>query len=192
MTHMGVLSRQQIEVMIAGTPPLIEGLLDPSEQLQANGVDITLESVSRFTGAGTLGVSNDQRVLPSTEDLTFDSEGMLVLPPGSYQVRFNETVNLPDWLMAYARPRSSLLRSAVALHTAVWDAGYSGRGVSLMVVYNPSGFRVARNARICQLVFHVLGDATDRAYDGAYLGEGSVQGSDSRANEPDLEGLPTR
>ncbi|HUG14272.1 MAG TPA: deoxyuridine 5'-triphosphate nucleotidohydrolase [Thermomicrobiales bacterium] len=167
-----MLSRQQIEALIAGSPPLIEGLLNPADQLQANGVDITLDSVSRFIGAGALGLTNDQRVLPSTETLPFEHDGQLALPPGAYQVRFNESVNLPTWLMAYARPRSSLLRSAVALHTAVWDAGYSGRGVSLMVVYNPLGFRLARNARICQLVFHTLGDITTHAYAGAYQGEG--------------------
>jgi dUTP pyrophosphatase len=177
MNGQGVLSRQEIEALLAADPPLLEGLIDPNEQLQANGVDITLESISRFSGAGTIGISNDQRVLPSNEDLSFEADGLVSLAPGAYQVRFNESVNLPDWLMAYARPRSSLLRSAVALHTAVWDAGYSGRGMSLMVVYNPSGFRVARNARICQLVFHPLGDATIQAYSGAYLGEGRRQRS---------------
>lgn len=172
MTFPGVLSRQQIGALVDGSPPLVEGMLDRDTQLQPNGVDITLESVSRFGGAGTMGVTNDQRVLPETEIVPFDGAGLIQLSPGAYQVRFNEVVNLPDWLMAYARPRSSLLRSGVALHTAVWDAGYSGRGVSLMVVYNPSGFRVARDARICQLVFHPLADVTDRAYGGAYLGEG--------------------
>jgi dUTP pyrophosphatase len=98
------------------------------------------------------------------------------LPPGAYQVRFTETVNLPTWLMAYARPRSSLLRSGVALHTAVWDAGYSGRGVALMVVYHPAGFRLARGARICQLVFHQLNAATGSGYAGAYQREGVAAG----------------
>lgn len=168
----GVLSRQQIEALLASNPPLLEGLVDPAEQLQANGIDITLERVSRFVGAGAIGTSNDQRVLPQTEDIEFDAAGFVDLAPGAYQVRFNEIVHLPHWLMAYARPRSSLLRAAVALHTAVWDAGYSGRGVSLMVVYNPDGFRLAHDARICQLVFHVLTDATSEAYAGIYRCEG--------------------
>jgi dUTP pyrophosphatase len=89
-------------------------------------------------------------------------------------VRFNETVHLPAWLMAYARPRSSLLRSGVALHTAVWDAGYSGRGVALMVVYHPAGFSIERDARICQLVFHALTSATREGYRGAYQHEGAA------------------
>ncbi|HUV75718.1 MAG TPA: deoxyuridine 5'-triphosphate nucleotidohydrolase, partial [Dehalococcoidales bacterium] len=54
--------------------------------------------------------------------------------------------------------------------TAVWDAGYSGRSQSLMVVYNPQGFRVQRNARIIQLVFLQLTRETE-GYQGTYQGE---------------------
>lgn len=172
----GVLSRQEIERLLDQVVPLLTGMPDPENQLQPNGVDITLDRVSRFRGPGQIGVTNADRVLPQTEDLQFEPDGSLYLPQGTYQVRFNETVNLPDNVMAYARPRSSLLRSGVALHTAVWDAGYSGRGVSLMVVYHPAGFRVARNARICQLVFHQLTTATVAGYAGAYQHEGSLHG----------------
>ncbi len=172
----GVLSRQDIETLLEGTPPLIERMPDPLAQMQPNGVDLTLERVSRFRGPGQLGVTNAERVLPQTEDLSFEPDGSLFLPPGAYQVRFNETVNLPATLMAYARPRSSLLRSGVALHTAVWDAGYCGRGVSLMMVYHPAGFRVSQDARICQLVFHRLTSATESKYDGVYQREGAVRG----------------
>jgi dUTP pyrophosphatase len=172
----GVLSRQEIAELLACTPPLITDLQDLEAQLQPNGIDITLDSVSRYRGLGQLGLTNAERLLPQTEELIFEADGWLYLPPGSYQVRFNETVNLPDSIMAYARPRSSLLRSGVALHTAVWDAGYSGRGVSLMVVYHPAGFRVMRNARICQLVFHRLARSTEASYAGAYQHEGAVRG----------------
>lgn len=175
----GVLSRQDIEALLDAVPPLLDNMPDRNEQLQSNGVDITVERVSRFVGAGYLGRTNVERVLPQTEDLSYDEDETLYLAPGAYQVRFNETVNLPPWLMAYARPRSSLLRSGVALHTAVWDAGYSGRGMSLMVVYHPAGFRLARDARICQLVFHCLTAETSAAYAGTYLNEGtsSIGGS---------------
>jgi dUTP pyrophosphatase len=169
----GVLSRQEIAELIAGSPPLVANMLHVDEQLQPNGVDITLEVVSRYHGPAQIGRSNADLVLPETEDLQFEADGWLYLPPGPYQVRFNENVNLPDSLMAYARPRSSLLRSGVALHTAVWDAGYCGRGVSLMVVYHPAGFRVQRDARICQLVFHRLAQRTESTYAGAYQNEGA-------------------
>jgi dUTP pyrophosphatase len=172
----GVLSRERIAELLRARPPLLSGLPDAASQLQPNGVDLTVEQVERFVGQGVLGVTNTERVLPETATLPWGAAGMLDLPPGAYQVRFTETVNLPAWLMAYARPRSSLLRSGVALHTAVWDAGYSGRGVALMVVYHPAGFRLARGARICQLVFHQLNAATGSGYTGAYQREGIAAG----------------
>lgn len=171
----GVLSRQEIVALLDGQPPLLSEMPDRESQIQPNGVDLTLERVSRLRGPGHIGRTNTERVLPATEDLVFEPDGSIYLPPGAYQVRFNEVVNLPPALMAYARPRSSLLRCGVALHTAVWDAGYRGRGVSLMVVYNPAGFRLTRDARICQLVFHRLAEATTVAYNGAYLHEGLAQ-----------------
>lgn len=168
----GVLSREQIETLLDATPPLVEGLIDRGEQLQPNGIDLTLDTVGRFTGPGALSWDNRDRILPETEDIPYDAAGWISLEPGSYIVRFNEAVNLPPDCMAYARPRSSLLRAGVALHTAVWDAGYSGRGVSLLVVYNPAGLRLERNARIVQLVFHPLAQATSAGYAGTFQREG--------------------
>jgi dUTP pyrophosphatase len=76
--------------------------------------------------------------------------------------------------MAFARPRSTLLRSGVAIHTAVWDAGYSGRGEGLLSVLNPKGYRLQRGAAVLQLVFLRLGAATAEGYRGKYQGEGQA------------------
>ncbi len=166
-----VLSREQIAALLDADTPIIDHLADRESQLQPNGIDLTLAAVAVFTGPGTLATDNQRRVLPDAEPLSFDERDSVTLQPGPYLVRFNETVNLPADVMAYARPRSSLLRSGVALHTAVWDAGYSGQGVALLVVYNPAGFRVERDARIVQLVFHRLEQATTQGYAGQYQGE---------------------
>ena len=97
--------------------------------------------------------------------------GWLQLAPGGYLVTFNETVNLPLNLMALARPRSSLIRSGVSLHTGVWDAGYAGRSQSLLMVHHPAGYRMQRDARIAQLVFFPLVAADSEGYTGRYQNE---------------------
>ena len=51
-----------------------------------------------------------------------------------------------------------------------WDAGYHGRSQSLMMVYNPQGFRLQKNARIIQLIFFRLTSETE-GYSGTYQGE---------------------
>lgn len=168
----GVLSRERLRALIeSGDRPLFADFLDLETQLQPNGFDMTLKDVSRYVGGGQIGVSNADRVLPELEALEFDADGWLHLAPGVYHIVYNEIVSLPETLMALGRPRSSLGRSGVTIHTSVWDAGYSGRSTSLLSVLNPEGFRVQRNARVMQLVFVSLAEATKEGYRGRYQGE---------------------
>lgn len=167
----GGLSREGLRDLIVGPQQLLREYPSLEDQLQPNGFDLTLHSVFRHDGAGTVGIDNTQRVLPELIEAPFDGAGFVTLEPGAYHIVYNEIVRLPSWLMGLGRPRSSLARSGVAIHTGVWDAGYEGRSTSLMHVINPSGFRVARNARVLQLVFITLTSASERGYDGVYQGE---------------------
>jgi len=167
----GVLSREQLRRLIDSPAPLLSGFHDLDEQLQPNGIDLTLESVARHIGKGTIGTSNATRVLPELEPLAFDEGGWLDLDPGTYHITYNETVSLPLGLMALGRPRSSLARSGVTIHTAVWDAGYTGRSTSMLQVINSNGFRVAKDARVLQLVFFSMSHASEQGYSGIYQHE---------------------
>jgi dUTP pyrophosphatase len=166
-----VLSSNEIRALIEAEPPLFAGFADLEAQVQANGFDLTLAEVRRFAGAGTIGVDNADRVLPDLELVVTDAGGFLELAPGPYHITYAETVSLPKDLMALGRPRSSLTRSGVAIHTAVWDAGYSGRSTSLMTVFNPDGFLVQIGARVAQLVFIQLSTPDDIGYQGIYQNE---------------------
>ncbi len=165
-----VLSGTEIRRLLKGKPPLVEDLIDLEQQLQPNGIDLTLREVSLLQSAGTITVDNSQRQVSELAPLVFDGLGYIDLVAGIYMITYNEIVHLPEDITALAAPRSSLLRCGVTIGTAVWDAGYSGRSQSLMVVYNPQGFRLQRNARIVQLVFFKLTQKT-RGYRGAYQGE---------------------
>ncbi len=151
-----VLSKADIKEMLKVSPPLVEGLYSEEEQLQPNGVDLTVRDVALICTQGRLGQSNKQRVLSALQPLVFDGLGFATLVPGEYLITLNEIVHLPLDIMALARPRSSLLRCGVAIHNAVWDAGYEGRSQGLMVVYNRAGFQLQKNARVLQLVFFRL------------------------------------
>ncbi len=165
-----ILSRQDIYRLLEQQPPLIEGHIDLEEQVQPNGFDITLREIAMLQSPGKIAVANSQRLVSDLAPLAFDGLGFIELMPGAYLITFNEIVHLPNNVMALARPRSSLLRCGVTVHNAVWDAGYSGRSQALMVVYNPQGFRIQRNARVVQLVFLQLTQETE-GYQGAYQGE---------------------
>ncbi|MFC2062928.1 deoxyuridine 5'-triphosphate nucleotidohydrolase [Chloroflexota bacterium] len=164
------LSRQDIHRWLRQEPPLVEDYVNLEEQVQPNGFDLTLREVALLQSAGRITVANSQRVVSDLAPLAFDGLDCIDLMAGEYIVTYNEVVHLPRDVMAIATPRSSLLRCGVTINTAVWDAGYSGRSQSLMVVYNPRGFRLQRNARILQLVFLKLTGETE-GYQGTYQGE---------------------
>jgi len=163
-----ILTRRQLAEM-EEKHGLVSEYIDIETQLQPHGLDITVREVHRLQGAGRVDFNNSGRRIPESSPLAWSGE-WLHLDGGAYKVLFNEVLNIPTNMAALGRPRSSLLRCGVSLHTAVWDAGYRGRSEALLHVLNPAGFDLKRNARILQLVFFRLDERGD-AYDGDYLGE---------------------
>ena len=134
------------------------------DQIQPNGVDLTLEGVFEQTSAGRIG--RDGKTIGEREPIDAE-DGWYRLPPGGYVVRYAETVRIPEDHVGFLLPRSSLLRNSCMLDTAVWDAGYEGRGEGLLEVHHE--VELEAGARIAQLV---LADAAHSGtYDGDYQGE---------------------
>jgi dUTP pyrophosphatase len=165
-----VLSKEDLRKLLEAEPPLIEGYKNVDEQLQPNGFDLTLRQVFLLQSPGRIAVNSNQRRVSEVSPLVFGGTGLLELPAGIYLVTFNEVIHLPKDIMALGKPRSSLLRCGVTINTAVWDAGYSGRSESLLVVYHLHGFSLQKDARLLQLVFFKLTDETE-GYRGTYQGE---------------------
>jgi len=152
------------------------GGVDP-EQVQPNGVDLRLGAVFEQVSPGRVGIGGktvgDRRELtPDTDSSaggdTADDTAVYHLDPGGYVVQYADTVRIPEGHVGFLYPRSSLLRNSCMLDTAVWDAGYEGRGEGLLEVYHPVALE--RGARIAQLVL-AEADHAD-TYDGNYQGEG--------------------
>lgn len=175
MQYGSALDRESIRQLIVNPPsghaPLVEDLISLEEQLQPSGVDFTLLRVDRFTSAGRMGCAPGDRDLPRNERLEFGEGGWLFLEAGPYLVTFNEVVNIPLDLVSLVCPRSSLLRSGVSLHTAIWDPGYSGRSQGLLNVDNPAGYHLQLNARLMQMIFFRLAQPVEQGYEGRYQGE---------------------
>ena len=165
------LDKHAIGTLVYGSPPLVESYLSLEAQLQPNGFDTSLREVAELVSPGSMGCNPDERELSAINPLEFGADGWLELGPGPYLVTFNEVVNLPLDIMALGRTRSSLLRSGVSIHTAVWDAGYQGRSQSLLVVHHPSGYRIQRGARLMQLIFFRLPRPVSEGYQGHFQRE---------------------
>lgn len=168
---MTLLSRKELRERILAKPPLMENMIDMEMQLQPNSIEMTLQRVELMEGAGAIDFDNSCRKLPLSRPLEFDDDGWVYLLPGTYKVVFNEIVNIPKDLAAIARPRSTMLRCGVNIGTAVWDSGYRGRSESMLLVHNPEGFNVRKNARIIQLLFYELHAEVEEGYNGQYQHE---------------------
>ena len=120
----GALDRESIRQRLRAQPPLVEGYVSLEAQLQPNGFDLTLAELAAFEGPdtspGILTADDAGRRLAKTRPMPFEPDASRRLPPGCYLATFNEIVHLPLDLMALGKPRSSLLRSGVAVHNAVW------------------------------------------------------------------------
>jgi dUTP pyrophosphatase len=134
------------------------------DQVQPNGVDLTLGAVYEQVSPGRIDrggktVGDRQERTPEADRYTLD--------PGGYVVEYGERVAIPDEHVGFLLPRSSLLRNSCTIDTAVWDAGYEGRGEGLLEVHHR--ITLERGARIAQLV---LSSAShEDVYDGRYQGE---------------------
>ena len=134
------------------------------DQPQPNGVDLTLEGVFEQVDAGRIG--RDGKTVGERTELS-PEDGSYRLDPGGYIVQYGERIAIPADHVGYVYPRSSLLRNSCMLDTAVWDAGYEGRGEGLLEVYHTIEIEVG--ARIGQLVLARADH--DGTYDGRYQGE---------------------
>jgi len=134
------------------------------KQVQPNGVDLTLDAVFEQVDAGR--VRRDGKTVGDRRECDTDDDAYR-LEPGGYVVRYAERVSVPENHVGFVYPRSTLLRNSCMLDTAVWDAGYEGRGEGLLEVYH--SVEIEPGARIAQLV--LARAAHEGSYQGSYQGE---------------------
>ncbi|WP_267642112.1 deoxyuridine 5'-triphosphate nucleotidohydrolase [Haloarchaeobius amylolyticus] len=140
------------------------------EQVQPNGVDLTLDAVFEQREPGRIGRDGKEvgaRSELEPDQYEDDSPPTHYLEPGGYVVRYAERIHIPEGHVGFLYPRSSLLRNSCMLNTAVWDAGYEGRGEGLLQVHHD--IELEEGARIAQLVL-AEADHEDE-YDGSYQNE---------------------
>ncbi|SHG68388.1 deoxyuridine 5'-triphosphate nucleotidohydrolase [Halobaculum gomorrense] len=135
------------------------------EQIQPNGVDLTVDALYEQAQPGRI-TRDGKRV---GDRIEIDPEGGFYrLDPGAYVLRYGERLRIPDGHVGFVYPRSTLLRNSCMLNTAVWDAGYEGRGEGLLQVGHR--IEIEPGARVAQFV---LAEADHEGnYDGTYHGEG--------------------
>ncbi|MFB6292029.1 MAG: deoxyuridine 5'-triphosphate nucleotidohydrolase [Candidatus Nanohaloarchaea archaeon] len=166
-----ILNREELREAIENG--LIEDYPHLETQLTPNGFDLTAAEIHRYAGGGRLDFSNSEREIPDTEPIEpekkseDDEYGWWELEPGVYKIVTNEIVDLPNDLVAFAFPRSSLLRMGATINNGVWDGGYRGKSEFMLTVENPEGIEIKENARVNHIVFFRM-EETEEGYSGIY------------------------
>ena len=129
-----ILSSEEIKQRILNER-LVENFTDLETQLQPASFDLTLDEIYLLTSSASIDFTNEERKLPNYKKIEFNND-WIELNQGIYLISFNEIVNIPNDLIAFVRPRSTLVRSCATIFSSLWDPGYSGKSNSLLVVLN--------------------------------------------------------
>jgi dUTP pyrophosphatase len=137
----------------------------PEEQVQPNGVDLTVGKIYRTSGVAEFtesGYSKPDRTLIEARP-----DGYYQLYTGQYPIVYGEKVHIPDGYVARVYPRSRLMRSGLHLTSALWDQGYEGIGEGLLrVPISIDRVQIAEGLPIAQMTFIEAADADN--YEGTH------------------------
>lgn len=140
---------------------LVEGL---SERELTNpegaGFDLRLGEVYKIFGTAFLGET--ERQTPEVQLIASYKEGeknSITFKPGDfYLVKTIESFNMPDYLTANFKPRTTTFRSGLFLRTGNVAPGYKGAVTFGMVNEGPINVTIEMGARFCHVQFEeVLG-----------------------------------
>ena len=151
----------------------IGNIKDPAVQETVHGLDLTvlnvLEHDNQSNTPFVLDFDNSARSLPKMVPRPMDGRDYWILDPHTtHVIVYNEYIKIPSLHCGIVLPRSTLLRGGACLHSALWDAGYEGRGTGLLTI-GPVPLELRLDARVGQMIF-LKADA-EKTYDGTYQRE---------------------
>jgi len=142
-----------------------------------NGLDLRLGKVYELSeDAPSYGIYKDKKFIPEhielmPEDLPRNGKkGWKLQPQRPYILEVDRQIKISNDSMQLYHPRSSLLRSATNVFTAVGDAGYNGKLAFLFINFHSRPFIMEKGVPFVQLIdFDVRGASI--AYDGDFQEE---------------------
>ena len=136
------------------------------EQIQPNGVDLTLGKLERVSGIPI--VKNGDYSKGNRQELISNDKGAFSVNLGAFIVTYDEIIEIPEDCVGYVFPRSRVMRSGAFLSTALWDAGYRGKGEGMLMPM--TNMRVHEDTRLAQIAF-IDADEAEEVYDGSHQHE---------------------
>lgn len=136
-------------------------------QIQPNGIDLRVRSVSKVLDGGNTFVltASDEKIHVPKDVMKEDDLSYIEGRSGSaYIIDFEEYVEVPRGTVAFIYGRSSLNRNGLLIRSSVFDSGFKGQIGAVMYAF--SSFRIQRGARLAQIVFARCDTAS--LYNGSY------------------------
>lgn len=165
-------------LMIMG-PHFVEPF-DPS-MVQPASIDLRLGCEFRvFDAHEQVCIDLEHAADASSKLVVADREGGFVLHPGEFVLGVTEeSVTLPDNIMARLEGKSSIGRLGVMIHVTAGfvDPGWSGR--LTLEIYNVRKIPIILRPGLpfCQISFSYMASAVANPYNGRYQGAGGVEAS---------------
>jgi len=152
--------------------PLAEFLsADQTEGIEGTTLDLRLGAV--FKPVGSAKLMRDSRITPEIDkimDIETSPDGILTIKPGDYLLfQTIEQVNLPAWLFAYIRPRTTMIRSGIPLETAFISPNYQGKLTVGMKHQGHNDVEIQMGFRILCIAFMPI-DGAAVPYRGVWQG----------------------
>jgi deoxycytidine triphosphate deaminase len=147
--------------------------------VSSNAIDLRLGRVFAIQPDVFLIDENRKKHRPTVE-VHPDGEGYFTLPPGSYEVVMQNSVNVADGEAGWLIARSTLNRNGVFITSGLYDSAFSGPVAGVMHV-TTGAMKVQVGTRIAQ--FLVLEAEMVKRYSGDY---GYDEGGKPRAMESAL------
>lgn len=135
----------------------VDGLVHLETQRAPSGLDLTVGGVARITGPGRLDFGGSEFAPAPTGELSpapaspGDDYGWWELDPGSYVVRYNETLELDDGQVALVHPLPRLLGAGASHPAFVADAD-GGERLEVLLTVGEGGCGLKENCRVSRLL----------------------------------------
>lgn len=136
--------------------------IDVEEQVQPASVDLRLQGELHVFEQSDEPLDTREEAEP--EEVRTGEE--LILYPGEFAIASTvEEVEIPDYLSAEVKGRSSIGRLGFHIHTAGWvDPGFEGQITLELVNHSPRPVILHSDMRVCQIVFNMLSSPAETPY----------------------------
>lgn len=140
------------------------------DQIQPNAIDLTVQAVFRIDSDSTVVLSEKmkQHANKTLLEVTYDKNDQEIwyLQRGSYEILFNETIEVGPEEAGWVITRSTLNRNGIFITSGLYDSGYNGVMAGALHVLGPTALILSPGTRVGQYL--TVPAEAHRLYSGSY------------------------